>query len=769
MILLALEFLVFLFLLTRLGNSGQQYAFSMTEVSEDGSYYVSTEVSLTPGVYQLLLNYHADSDMTNVVDIVWDSAPYQSIYTNTTVLYAGQNHTDYVFWVNHPVSDLKVQVTYGGQGMLQVQDGLIVKTNLLERQHLILWLVFACILNGILFFFQKKEKSVRKTILMLVLIIAGSSLPLLTDYMLTGADMTFHLLRIEGIKDALLSGQFPVRMHPNWLQGHGYAAGIFYCDFFLYIPAILRIFGFTVQGAYKSYKLLVNIATCLVAYGSFKKMLKDDWLAMLGSFLYTFQVIRLIYIYGVDGVGQFTAMIFFPLVAYGFYRIFTMDPENAEYKYSFIPLTIGLSGIILSHVLSCVMTAFFAFLLCIICIKKVFKPKIFLELCKTVFACVLLNAWYLVPFLDYTVSMDFAVTKGAATIKQIQTWGMYIPQIFEAFPFGGQYNARSGPNGIVSETSYGIGLGLDIVLLFALYAIFVWRKKLGKSSKICLSFVILSMAMSTLYFPWDKLAKTWGIARKLIATLQFPYRMLVVSSAFLVISALFMLQELKENVDPFEKKGAYLAIVGMIAGTLLTVVFFCNTMLIESSGLFRIYDETCMGNSYISGGEYVLLDTDVDKLTYKMPVCGEGVQVSSYTKDGCHVVMDVATQSGTGYDVPEHEKTNSGESNSEELNFENSGTTVEKTILQNAETYVELPLLYYKGYRAIGEAGQHLELVCGDNNVIRVLLPAGYQGCIDVDFGGFWYWRVSEVLSLATLLVILALARKSHRGILLQK
>lgn len=764
MILLALEFLVFLFLLTRLGNSGQQYAFSMTEVSEDGSYYVSTEASLTPGVYQLLLNYHADSDMTNVVDIVSDSAPYQSIYTNTTVLYAGQNHTDYVFWVNQPVSDLKVQVTYGGQGMLQVQDGLIVKTNLLERQHLMLWLVFACILNGILFFFQKKEKSVRKTILMLVLIIAGSSLPLFTDYMLTGADMTFHLLRIEGIKDALLSGQFPVRMHPNWLQGHGYAAGIFYCDFFLYIPAILRIFGFTVQGAYKSYKLLVNIATCLVAYGSFKKMLKDDRLAMLGSFLYTFQVIRLIYIYGVDGVGQFTAMIFFPLVAYGFYRIFAMDPEETEYKYSFIPLTIGLSGIILSHVLSCVMTAFFAFLFCIICIKKVFKPKIFLELCKTVFACVLLNAWYLVPFLDYTVSMDFAVTKGAATMKQIQTWGMYIPQLFEPFPFGGQYGAHNGPGGIVGETSYGIGLGLDIGLIFILCCVCIWGRKLNKGCKICLGFGLLSMVMSTLYFPWDKLAKTSGAAKQLIATLQFPNRMLVVGIVFLIMAVLFMLQDMKEQTVL-----STTAILGMVCGTLLTAVFFNNTILFESSGLFRIYDETCMGNSYISGGEYVLLDTDVDKLTYKMPVCGEGVQVSSYIKDGCHVVMDVATQPGTGYDVPEHEKTNSGESNSEELNFENSGTTVEKTILQNAETYVELPLLYYKGYCAIGEAGQHLELVCGDNNVIRVLLPTGYQGSIDVDFDGFWYWRVSEALSLATLLVILALARKSRRGILLQK
>ena len=189
-----------------------------------------------------------------------------------------------------------------------------------------------------------------------------------------------------------------------------------------------------------------------------------------------------------------------------------------------------------------------------------------------------------------------------------------------------------------------------------------------------------------------------------------------------------------------EKRFSNIAIYVITCGVLLTAVFFNNTVLFESSNMFRIYDETCMGNSYISGGEYVLLDTDVDKLTYKMPVCGEGVQVGSYSKDGCHVVMDV------------------------ELDV-----LTEETALQSTESYVELPLLYYKGYRAIGEAGQHLELVCGDNNVIRVLLPAGYDGRIDVDFQEFWYWRVSEVLSLATLLMIIALARKSRRGILLQK
>ena len=417
-----------------------------------------------------------------------------------------------------------------------------------------------------------------------------------------------------------------------------------------------------------------------------------------------------------------------------------MDPEEAEYKYSFIPLTLGLSGIILSHVLSCVMTAFFALLLCLICIKKVFKPKIFSELCKTVFASLLLNAWYLIPFLDYTFSMDFAVTKGAATIKQIQTWGMFIPQLFEPFPFGGQYGAFSGPMGMVEETSYGIGLGLDIGLLGILCLAWIYGKKLGKACKIRLSFGLLSMIMSTLYFPWDRLAKTSSIAQQLIATLQFPNRMLVVGIVFLILAVLLALKDVDEKI-------LRLATLGMACGTLLTAVFFNNTILFETGNLFRIYDETCMGNSYISGGEYVLLDTDVDKLTYKMPVCGEGVQVNSYTKDGCHVEMDVLTEAAWDKEAEQSENPET----------------------QQLETFVELPLLYYKGYVAKGENGQKLEAACGDNNVLRIMLPSGYQGNVDVNFQGFWYWRVSEAVSLATLLMILALARKSHRGILLQK
>ena len=54
-----------------------------------------------------------------------------------------------------------------------------------------------------------------------------ASIPYLYDGMVSGADLTYHLHRIEGVKDGLLTGQFPVRLEPRWVFDHGYANGIF--------------------------------------------------------------------------------------------------------------------------------------------------------------------------------------------------------------------------------------------------------------------------------------------------------------------------------------------------------------------------------------------------------------------------------------------------------------------------------------------------------------------------------------------------------------
>lgn len=62
-----------------------------------------------------------------------------------------------------------------------------------------------------------------------------SCYPLLNEYIIVGHDLAFHLNRIEGIKKGLLSGQFPVRIHPTHFGGYGYATPIMYPEMLLYI------------------------------------------------------------------------------------------------------------------------------------------------------------------------------------------------------------------------------------------------------------------------------------------------------------------------------------------------------------------------------------------------------------------------------------------------------------------------------------------------------------------------------------------------------
>ena len=93
-----------------------------------------------------------------------------------------------------------------------------------------------------------------------------SSYPLFTDYLTQGHDMNFQLYRIEGIKDGLLSGQFPVRIHPTHANGYGYATPVLYPELFLYIPAVFRLMGMSVVGSFQLFLLLINTATAFIMY-----------------------------------------------------------------------------------------------------------------------------------------------------------------------------------------------------------------------------------------------------------------------------------------------------------------------------------------------------------------------------------------------------------------------------------------------------------------------------------------------------------------------
>ena len=85
-------------------------------------------------------------------------------------------------------------------------------------------------------------------------------------------------------------------------------------------------------------------------------------------------------------------------------------------------------------------------------------------------------------------------------------------------------------------------------------------------------------------------------------------------------------------------------------------------------------------------------------------------------------------------------------------------------------SYIEYPLLYYKGYEAQSkDTGEKLTVVKGNNADVRVLFPKNFSGQIQVKYKGMWYWRVAEAISVfigaAVLLCRIRIRINGKRGI----
>jgi hypothetical protein len=220
------------------------------------------------------------------------------------------------------------------------------------------------------------------------------------------------------------------------------------------------------------------------------------------------------------------------------------------------------------------------------------------------------------------------------------------------------------------------------------------------------------MFMTTVIFPWDWMQKLNPAISKLCTTLQYPARLLFLASILLTFVSCLALYSINKYYGGKTGKVFALAVILI---TILTTSYYFDNML-STATFSRIYDPAGTG-TYISGAEYLLVGTNPDLLVGKDPIAGNSdLVIENYTKE----YLDI------------------------EMHVENNGAE---------SSYVELPLLYYKGYVAeIVGADSKLVVIPGDNNVVRVNIPSNFTGKIHVLFQPLWYWRLSEVVSILTVI-----------------
>lgn len=573
---------------------------------------------------------------------------------------------------------------------------------------------------------EDKMKNIKYAVCYLVIILMAS-IPLFNNYLIRGHDIYFHLMRIEGLAQGLRAGEFPVRIQPAWYDGYGYAVSVFYSDLFLYPAALLRLLGISLQDAYKVYVVLCNIATTLISGYSFGKIFRKREIGVFGSCLYTLAPYRLVNLYTRGALGEYTGMIFWPLLIYSCILLLNEDRNKVQLQKGAVLMGISMAGMLQSHMLTAEIACMVLLLLVIVHCRRIFHKEVILAGCGAVAVALGLSAWFLIPFLDYMLFGRFNINSIRNNDIMIQRQGTFLSQVFAIFDnaVGQSLDAGAGTAGDFTQ-GVGLSLMLSVIILMLLCIWGYLKQEERRNRQITITAAglgVLMVVMSTLYFPWDRLCRISRIFRYIIVKIQFPWRFTGVAVGLLAVVWCAVLNYTEREYDRRKKVITICLAVGIL---LLSVGHFVID-LNQRAERIQVRSIEEMDTFVASGEEYLPVDTILDKL-----------KAQELYKDDCVEISDVVYH---GTSITMHVKNTSAQ-----------------------QEGLELPRLYYAGYQALEvmDEGQHfpIEVTDGINHVIKLMIPEQTEGNITLSFREPWYWRLAEIITLLSAGIVIVYTYK---------
>lgn len=647
---------------------------SLVQSEYEANSLRTAKLSLPAGHYRLVMNYEAEHDI------------FMKIHTGLTEVQEGlleKNEEGAYFEANVSVAEdtdlFCFEFPDTEEEELKVYNyevfgdaPLYYDAVYIAAVFLLLALVyFLMIQYGII---SKAMKRTQVVFLICVGLILFTSYPLFTGYLVYSHDLSVHLMRIEGVKSAIRDGQFLAVIYPECNNGYG-LLGFMYPNLFLYFPAALRLFNVSMVTSYQSLLILINVATALVTYYSVKSITKADYASLMATVLYMLAPYRLCNLYFRGALGEVIAMVFLPMVIAGIYHIFLGEKK----KWFFLPL--GYTGILQSHMLSCLMVALLSVGLGIILIKHIFEERRYLSLLKALALFGVMNVGFICACIRFSGS--------AMGINTILNEDFYEDAVYP----GQLLMTRASSNyteklsyGIHDELSLSIGMigGIAVLLLILYLMCYHKREEINRDcthtfivTLTCITGALLFSA-STL-FPWKGLANITFI-RKLLSTIQFSFRFLGIVSVLLAVTCGLAVAK-TEILNRYKRE--------------LFLIF----LVIGLMGASDIMDE------------YATKEVSVTKCDGGFSDC----PLPEYWPEGTKEETFANVEPWT--------------SNVKIDGYEKTGTKVKFSYvtINDGEAFVDLPLLYYPGYYAMTSEGERLCVTAGEQNRVRVLLNESKQ------------------------------------------
>lgn len=503
-----------------------------------------------------------------------------------------------------------------------------------------------------------------------------------------GQDFFFHYRRLQALMDGMKTNPYLIYLDYNAIDGYGYFIKAFYSDVILIPFAIIGNFT-SISFAYQFMIFTSTILCGVFTYIAVNRIYKNPYAASISALLYIFALYRLLDIYHRAALGEALSFTFVPIVILGLYHII-----KGDYKKWYI-LAVGFSLMIFTHLISTVLMFVTAFIILIIYYKPLFKePKRILYLCIAGLATIIITAYYLFPMIEQMVSNTFYYESRQIMSKASDS-GLSVHWVI--------WGMFSGITPSTIALLPGIGLLLTCGITLRLFI----HEKSDKLRSVDIGVIIgiIYLFACTSFFPWSVFPFS------LLNFIQMGWRLLEFASFFFAVAGGYYLSQLLKN------NKRMLAVLIVVSVSIILV-------MVNDAEMYRKYrcgrpitQEATFSNDYHLGGlEYI-----PEKVPSIEFIHQRGNRIE--TKNPETKISNLKKDSGiTEFDISTH-----------------------------SQETLELPLIYYKGYKAEID-GKKASVEESDNGLIQI--QAENARHIKIYYAGTILQHICFYISLISILLL---------------
>lgn len=606
---------------------------------------------------------------------------------------------------------------------------------------------------------KNRKKLIDYTIILIFAI--AISIPMLSqNFNIYVDDGIQHIARLMGTMQSIEEGQVIPVIMSNFCNGFGYSWNLFYSPITAYIPLIFSIFTNSFELMLKLFIVLVGFLSGIAMYEFVNKISPNKWAGLLSAIIYMCAPYRLTDMYMRMAVSELTSFIFLPIVFHGMYNVFNTCSENNQNKRKYLKnsllLTLGASGLILTHSVIAMYTAIICFIFLLINIKTLKNKQVLKALAINILLILLITSFYTVPLLEHKLTTDYEVFK-PGRMERTDALIYYKVDLMNLIYTGN--NTMSYEIGLVSI----IGLVLTILT----------HKKVDKNIRKLYWFSlvtgILCVIMSLRIFPFEKMPS-------ILKMIQFTFRLLEFSSFFFAV-----ITGINYSLVIKDFKLRDVLVLGIISYLLIVPLFFkfnYDKQWTEESlwPAVGVNENTgrvhagCASFEYLPSKAFEHLDyiKTRENRVYVLDIIQENnkaIIIENEEKNGTKLsfnvrkIDDEEVNTLNNLKVSNISNSSSNLAETEKNENKDKKKESERQDTQNGIT-LELPYIYYLGYTAETEINgkiQKLETFESENGFVAICLPSSVFSTNDgvtvtVEYTGTTLMKITYIISILSVL-----------------